>query len=446
MVAASALDVTGAARLLRLRGLAMKEATRAVSVESQSISFGGATRAGPAIRFYLFPFDEGVLLQSAQPFEMQALLTGGLRAAVSQQPIAGASNHDAAGGTGGDAWAAAVHQIRREIELPARAACDAAMISERAPGLPESIASIAAVNAPSQIVLAGDARAVEAAASALKASKFARRAVPLAVSCPFHCGIMAPAAQVLGPVLFGHLHSRYGAAFSIPEVGDDAAQGNSHLPLDRQIERALGSLFGRRIREPDVQATEREMRRLIEQLLHAAAAAPASDAHGPAHSKQATGSAVEQPAREGARLSVPIIMNADALQQRDMAAAARALVTGVTMPVQWYASVLTTLAAHAVPPHAVPEDDCAAHTAAQLTFLELGAGSTLSAFVRQIVAQHRPLLTTLAQQRRHPRGTVQTAPAGDTGVGAAEPAIDIRAVGTVAEVSATALCLKSASA
>jgi len=389
-------------------------------------------------------------LQSAQPFAMQALLTGGLRAAEPQQPrhsrSAGASNHDAAGGTDADAWAAAVQQIRRELELPARAACDAAMVSERVPGLPDPVASIAAVNAPSQIVLAGDARAVEAAVSALKASKFARRAVPLAVSCPFHCSLMAPAAQVLGPVLYGHLHSRHGAAFAIPGAGDGAAEANSHLPLDRQIEQALGSLFGRRIREPDVQATEREMRRLIEQLLHAAAAVPMSHAQAPAHNRQPMGSVAQQPAREGARLSVPIITNADALQQRDMAAAARALVTGVTVPVQWYASVLTALAEHAVPPPTMPEDAHAQPASAQLTFLELGAGSTLSAFVKQIVTQHRPLLTSLAKQRSSARGTSQAAPAGDTGAGAAASTVDIRAVGTMAEVSATALWLKSASA
>jgi hypothetical protein len=258
---------------------------------------------------------------------------------------------------------------------------------------------------------------------------------------------MAPAAQVLGPVLFGHLHRRHGSAFSISGAGDGTVEANSHLPLDRQIEQALGSLFGRRIREPDVLATEREMRRLIEQLLHAAAAAPSSDAHShlPAHDKQPAGSAAQQPAREGALLSVPIITNADALQQRDMVAAARALVTGVTVPVQWYASVITALAAHAEPPPAEPENAGVAPAAAQLTFLELGAGSTLSAFVKQIVTQHRPLLTSFAQPQNSARDASQAAPAGDTGAGVAAPSVDIRAVGAMAEVSATALWLKSAS-
>jgi [acyl-carrier-protein] S-malonyltransferase len=46
MVAASALDVTGAARLLRLRGLAMKEATRAVRTGGHRVHFAGATLSG----------------------------------------------------------------------------------------------------------------------------------------------------------------------------------------------------------------------------------------------------------------------------------------------------------------------------------------------------------------------------------------------------------------
>jgi [acyl-carrier-protein] S-malonyltransferase len=51
-------------------------------------------------------------------------------------------------------------------------------------------------NAPQQTVVAGDALAVEAAC--IRARKAgARRTIPLAVSAPFHCNLMAPAAEKL---------------------------------------------------------------------------------------------------------------------------------------------------------------------------------------------------------------------------------------------------------
>ena len=57
-------------------------------------------------------------------------------------------------------------------------------------------------NAPGQTVIAGDAVAVEVAcARALQAG--ARRAIPLAVSAPFHCDLMAPAAEKLSAELAG---------------------------------------------------------------------------------------------------------------------------------------------------------------------------------------------------------------------------------------------------
>jgi [acyl-carrier-protein] S-malonyltransferase len=55
-------------------------------------------------------------------------------------------------------------------------------------------------NSPQQTVVAGDAAAVERACS-LARSAGARRTVPLAVSAPFHCALMAPAAEKLGPEL-----------------------------------------------------------------------------------------------------------------------------------------------------------------------------------------------------------------------------------------------------
>lgn len=51
-------------------------------------------------------------------------------------------------------------------------------------------------NAPEQIVIAGHSAAVQRAADACKA-KGAKRAVMLAVSAPFHCALMQPAAEKL---------------------------------------------------------------------------------------------------------------------------------------------------------------------------------------------------------------------------------------------------------
>ena len=63
-----------------------------------------------------------------------------------------------------------------------------------------SVVSPANLNAPGQVVIAGDAAAV-ARASARALALGARRAVPLAVSAPFHCVLMKPAERRLEPEL-----------------------------------------------------------------------------------------------------------------------------------------------------------------------------------------------------------------------------------------------------
>ncbi|HTO76655.1 MAG TPA: ACP S-malonyltransferase [Thermoanaerobaculia bacterium] len=55
-------------------------------------------------------------------------------------------------------------------------------------------------NSPEQTVIAGHAAAV-ARASALCTERGARRAVPLPVSAPFHCALMAPAREQMTPLL-----------------------------------------------------------------------------------------------------------------------------------------------------------------------------------------------------------------------------------------------------
>ncbi len=62
------------------------------------------------------------------------------------------------------------------------------------------VVSAANFNDPKQTVISGAKAAVDAACEALKAAG-AKRALPLAVSAPFHCALMKPAAEELKPVL-----------------------------------------------------------------------------------------------------------------------------------------------------------------------------------------------------------------------------------------------------
>ena len=55
-------------------------------------------------------------------------------------------------------------------------------------------------NAPGQVVISGTKAAVDRAIELLKAAG-ARRAMPLPVSAPFHCALMAPAAEAMGEAL-----------------------------------------------------------------------------------------------------------------------------------------------------------------------------------------------------------------------------------------------------
>ena len=62
------------------------------------------------------------------------------------------------------------------------------------------VVSPANLNAPGQVVIAGHADAVAAAGERAKALG-AKRAIPLAVSAPFHCALMKPAEERLAPEL-----------------------------------------------------------------------------------------------------------------------------------------------------------------------------------------------------------------------------------------------------
>ena len=74
----------------------------------------------------------------------------------------------------------------------ARAICEEAAQGE--------VVSVANINAPGQIVIAGTKAAVDRAIEVAK-KRGVRRAVPLPVSAPFHCELMKPAEERLQPVL-----------------------------------------------------------------------------------------------------------------------------------------------------------------------------------------------------------------------------------------------------
>ena len=74
-------------------------------------------------------------------------------------------------------------------------------VSEVVSGLgADEVCEIANDNAPGQVVISGSAAAIEKAVEAAKAAG-AKRAMPLPVSAPFHCSLMAPAARRMEEVL-----------------------------------------------------------------------------------------------------------------------------------------------------------------------------------------------------------------------------------------------------
>jgi [acyl-carrier-protein] S-malonyltransferase len=74
----------------------------------------------------------------------------------------------------------------------AKAICDDAAQGE--------VVSVANINAPGQIVIAGTKAAVDRAIDIAK-KRGVRRALPLPVSAPFHCELMKPAEERLKPIL-----------------------------------------------------------------------------------------------------------------------------------------------------------------------------------------------------------------------------------------------------
>lgn len=84
-----------------------------------------------------------------------------------------------------------------DFEAVAAVAKEAA---KRPDGGPDEVCAAANDNAPGQIVVSGHAAAVERA-GVLAKEKGAKRVVPLAVSAPFHCTLMQPAATAMEEAL-----------------------------------------------------------------------------------------------------------------------------------------------------------------------------------------------------------------------------------------------------
>jgi [acyl-carrier-protein] S-malonyltransferase len=74
-----------------------------------------------------------------------------------------------------------------------------AICAEAAQG---DVVSVANINAPGQIVIAGTKAGIDRAIEIAK-KRGVRRALPLPVSAPFHCDLMKPAEEALRPVLDG---------------------------------------------------------------------------------------------------------------------------------------------------------------------------------------------------------------------------------------------------
>ncbi len=94
------------------------------------------------------------------------------------------------------------------------------------------VCSPANINSPSQVVIAGDADAVDRACEILK-TKGAKRAIKLNVSAPFHCGLMMPAQERLAADLDGLTYET--ADFAVVHNVDANANSDPAAVCDKLI-------------------------------------------------------------------------------------------------------------------------------------------------------------------------------------------------------------------
>jgi [acyl-carrier-protein] S-malonyltransferase len=172
------------------------------------------------------PDDQLTLTTNAQPAIMSASIAvlrvleieGGIRLAEKAAFVAGHSLGEYSALAAAEALAAAdtarLLRIRGDAMQAAVPPGVGAMAAILGLGLEEVVAVAAAAaadgevvavandNAPGQVVLSGHAAAVERAIGLAKAAG-ARRAMALAVSAPFHCPLMQPAADLMERTLAG---------------------------------------------------------------------------------------------------------------------------------------------------------------------------------------------------------------------------------------------------
>ncbi len=169
------------------------------------------------------PEDELTLTENAQPAIVAVSLAvvrvlereGGIHLAQKGRFVAGHSmgEYSALAATGALSVADAVRLVKRRGQamqeaVPVGEGAMAALIGldldtarEVAEAAAEGeVCTPANDNAPGQVVLSGDRAAVERAVE-IAADKGARRAIMLPVSAPFHCSLMAPAADVMAEAL-----------------------------------------------------------------------------------------------------------------------------------------------------------------------------------------------------------------------------------------------------
>lgn len=108
---------------------------------------------------------------------------------------------------------------------------DAAMVEA---GCAESangqVCSPANINSPSQVVIAGNAEAIDRACEILK-EKGAKRAIKLNVSAPFHCALMMPAQERLSEDLKNLSYGQFG--FPIVHNVDAGENSNRDLVCEK---------------------------------------------------------------------------------------------------------------------------------------------------------------------------------------------------------------------
>jgi len=169
------------------------------------------------------PEDELMLTENAQPAIVAVSLAvvrvlereGGIRLPEKGRFVAGHSmgEYSALGATGAFSVVDAVRLVKRRGQAMQRAVpvgegAMAALIGldldsarEVAEAAAEDeVCALANDNAPGQVVLSGHRAAVERAVE-IAAQRGARRAIMLPVSAPFHCSLMAPAAEVMAEAL-----------------------------------------------------------------------------------------------------------------------------------------------------------------------------------------------------------------------------------------------------